>query len=66
MLGAIDKRNVYGFKVFARRVGNDRRGIGPARLRERGEEKAARDTRACATLHISCNRDIAPHEENSG
>jgi hypothetical protein len=38
MLGAVDQGNVNAFKILARRVMNDRRGIGAAR-RERGEKE---------------------------
>ena len=53
MLGAIDKSNIDVFKVFDRRVMNDRRGIGATRRREQREEKADRDARACAALHTN-------------
>jgi hypothetical protein len=45
--GAIDQGDIDVFKVFRWRVVNDRRGIGAARRRERGEEKACRDATAC-------------------
>jgi hypothetical protein len=45
MLGEIDKRHVDVFKILARRIVNDRRGISATR-RERGEQEASRDAGA--------------------
>ena len=50
---AIDKRNIDVFQIFRRRIVNDRRGISATRRREQREEKADRDARACAALHIN-------------
>ncbi len=54
-LGAVDQGNVDVFKILARCVVNDRRGIGATRRREQREEKADRDARACAALHIKAD-----------
>jgi hypothetical protein len=45
---AVDQGNVGVFKILARRIMNDRRGIGAAR-RERGEQETSRDTLAQAS-----------------
>jgi hypothetical protein len=45
VLGRVDQGNIDVFKILARRIVNDRRGIGFA-WRERGEQKISRDARA--------------------
>jgi hypothetical protein len=49
----MSRRHVDVFKVLSRCIVNDRRGIGATRRREQCEEKADRDARACAALHIN-------------
>ena len=61
MLGAIDKRNVDVFQVFARRVVNDWRGIGPARrASEASKRTAAMEVRSMAARPGAAVCCVAP------